>query len=85
MGEEDIAKTKKSKPKSLNVGELYEAKYKGTIDMSEFQNPGSTATSQRIKVKFNQEMPEDGVKIDAENCYVFIEICFSEPLNPIVE
>ena len=33
MGEEDIAKTKKSKPKNLNVGELYEAKYKGVIDM----------------------------------------------------
>ena len=34
MGEEDIAKNKKSKPKNLNVAELYEAKYHGTIDMS---------------------------------------------------
>ena len=33
MTEDDIAKLKKSKPKTLNLAELYEAKYKGTINL----------------------------------------------------
>lgn len=31
MSEEDLQKLKKSKPKNLNVGELYPAVYKGII------------------------------------------------------
>ena len=33
MAEEEIAKLKKSKPKALNLGELYNAVYKGKIDL----------------------------------------------------
>ena len=40
MNEEDIAKTKKSKPKNLNIGELYSAKYTGNVNMKCFETPG---------------------------------------------
>ncbi len=32
-GEEQIAKLKKAKPKNLNLGELYQAKYIGVLDV----------------------------------------------------
>ena len=32
MTEDDLQKLKKSKPKNLNIGELYAAVYKGTLD-----------------------------------------------------
>ena len=38
--EEDIAKIKKAKPKGLNLGELYAAKYKGRLNLSELSKPG---------------------------------------------
>lgn len=53
MNEEDIGKMKKSKPKNLNVAELYEAKYIGKVDMKELLVPGCKNIEKRVKVVFN--------------------------------
>lgn len=41
MSEEEIGKLKKSKPKNLNLGELYAAKYRGYVDLHELNRPGA--------------------------------------------
>lgn len=63
MSKDEIEKLIKSKPKNLNVGELYAAEYKGKIDMKKLQVPGCTNFVQRIKVEFSGEVPEGNVKI----------------------
>lgn len=58
-----MQKLKKSKPKNLNIGELYAAVYKGFLDTSALNKPGALRISQRVKVSFSGNVPDDGVKI----------------------
>jgi hypothetical protein len=66
------------------LGELYEAKYRGTIDLKELQIPGGQSLNQRIKLEFFGDMPADGVKIETENAYVMVEVSVDKPLSPEV-
>ena len=50
MNKEEVEKLIKSKPKNLNVGELYAANYEGTVNMSKLQTPGLTNFAERIKL-----------------------------------
>ena len=63
MNKEELEKLIKSKPKNLNVGELYAANYQGVINMKKLQTPGLTSFSERIKLEFDGEVPEGSVKI----------------------
>lgn len=85
MNEDDIAKLKKSKPKALNLGELYAAKYRGKINLNELNQPGVQKLHQRVHLAFAGDLPAECVKIEADKCYVLVEISLSEPLNPLVE
>lgn len=58
-----MAKLKKSKSKTLNLGELYEAKYRGSIDLSDLKIPGCKSVVKRVKLESFGEIPADGVKI----------------------
>ena len=82
MSEDDLQKLKKSKPKNLNIGELYPAVYKGIIDSKALEKPGSTHLSQRIKITFGGSVPDDGIKIESDNCYIYLDLQFSQPLTP---
>lgn len=55
--EDDLAKLKKAKPKNLNLGELYPAKYKGKVDVSGLANPGATKIIRRVPIQFVGEIP----------------------------
>lgn len=55
--EDDIAKLKKAKPKNLNLGELYAAKYKGKVDVSGLATPGATKIVKRVPILFAGEIP----------------------------
>lgn len=72
MVEEEIQKLKKSKPKNLNVGELYCAVYRGKVDLKQLAKPGCTTFYQRIKIDFSGDLPDECIKIEADNCYVFL-------------
>ena len=63
MSEDDLQKLKKSKPKNLNIGELYPAVYKGIINAKDLEKPGSNYLSQRVKIAFGGTVPDDGIKI----------------------
>lgn len=63
MSEEDLQKLKKSKPKNLNIGELYPAVYKGIIKAKHLEVPGATSLVQRVKLSFAGTVPDDGIKI----------------------
>lgn len=40
LNEDELAKTKKSKPKGLNLNDLNPIMFKAWVDLTEFQNPG---------------------------------------------
>lgn len=61
--EDDIAKLKKGKPKNLNLGELYAAKYKGKVDLSGLAVPGAKKTVKRVPIHFGGEIPPECIKI----------------------
>lgn len=83
--EEDIAKLKKSKPKGLNLGELYPAIYKGKLNLEELSVPGLSSTTQRVPLQFSGDLPADCVRIDTDKCYALVEITLSQPINPLVQ
>jgi hypothetical protein len=85
MSEDDLQKLKKSKQKNLNVGELYAAVYKGTIKAKSLEAPGATHLVQRVKLSFAGNVPDDGIKIETDNCYIYLEIECSQPLTPQVK
>lgn len=82
MVEEEVQKLKKSKPKTLNLGELYNAVYKGKINLKELAKPGVTNFTQRVKISFECELPDECIKIEADSCYIYIEVTSSVPLTP---
>lgn len=55
--EEEVARIKKSKPKNLNLGELYAAKYKGKLDLTKLNQPGVSKIVQRVPIAYSMEIP----------------------------
>lgn len=72
--EEDMAKLKKSKPKNLNLGELYAAKYRGRVDVSGLAAPGATKLLKRVPLQFSGDVPAECIKIESDKCYALIEV-----------
>lgn len=56
------------------MGELYPAIYKGTIKAKALEAPGATHLVQRVKFAFAGQIPDDGIKIETDNCYIYLEI-----------
>lgn len=50
MTEDEVAKLIKSKPKNLNIAELYTAKYRGILNLDVLKNPGTMSFNQRVKM-----------------------------------
>ena len=51
-GEEEIAKLKKAKSKTLNVGELYTAPYEGKLNLGNLSKPGESKMVVRVPLQF---------------------------------
>lgn len=49
LGEEEVAKLKKSKPKTLNINDLNIVVFKGWIDYGVFEEQGKVESIQRVK------------------------------------
>ncbi|CAD8056778.1 unnamed protein product [Paramecium primaurelia] len=84
-GDEEVAKLKKTKPKTLNINDLNIIVFKAWIDYLPFQKQGQTETIQRIKFTqyMDEQFPPETPKPNIETMYMYLKINLSQPITPI--
>ncbi|KAM3132785.1 hypothetical protein pb186bvf_015090 [Paramecium bursaria] len=85
LAEEELAKLKKTKPKTLNLNDLNIIVFKAWIDYSQFDNPGSQESIQRIKFTqyLDETAPAETPKPNIDNMYMLINLRLSVPFKPV--
>ena len=82
-----MAKMRKGKPKNLNLMDLNQVTMRAWVDLTEFQNPGTSTLIYRAKVErfyTPEDKPEELPNPNLENTYALVKIDLDPPITQLI-